>query len=503
MLAATRPIPLRYKPLPPPARWSAQRVRLQLQGPRNVRRHFARAAARVATLLVADLLAYLGARELLRALRDAAVLGTGVADLVKAAIPGGVWGGWQLAAALLIGLAVMGNYHRGNRRRDAARLFIGVGLGAVLSFWYPLWHGGSAVATQFVAIWLGMWLAFLMERLAIDAVVLRLTPGDHHAERVVFVGNPTDEAAVRVQRQLLSGDQMTSAGWISTNGTSHAGVIGSVRDFWQLLQFAAPETVVVCGRLSDEYFEAVVSASSAAGCRLLAVPRYEGLAEMLPGVVWHRGLPFVNLTMPWRRAGQLLLKRMIDIMGSLVGLALVSPIALAAAVAIKLDSRGPVFFSQERVGFGGRAFRMLKFRTMRDGADAEKQTVAHLNQTGDPRLFKIRGDPRVTRVGAWLRRWSLDELPQLLNVLRGDMSLVGPRPFFQADLAGYSDHHYARLGAKPGITGLWQVSGRSSVVDFEEVVRLDSEYVDRWSHWLDVKILFRTVPAVVRRTGAY
>jgi lipopolysaccharide/colanic/teichoic acid biosynthesis glycosyltransferase len=190
-------------------------------------------------------------------------------------------------------------------------------------------------------------------------------------------------------------------------------------------------------------------------------------------------------------------------MGSLIGLALVSPIALAAAVAIKLDSRGPVFFSQERVGFGGRVFRMLKFRTMRDGADAEKQTVAHLNQTGDPRLFKIRGDPRVTRVGAWLRRWSLDELPQLLNVLRGDMSLVGPRPFFQADLAGYSDHHYARLGAKPGITGLWQVSGRSSVVDFEEVVRLDSEYVDRWSHWLDVKILFRTVPAVVRRTGAY
>lgn len=503
MLAATRPIPVKSKPPRPGVRWSAQRVRLQLQGPRNVRRHVARAAARVATLLVADVMVYLGARELLRALRDSAVLGTGLANLVAAVIPHGVWGGWQLATALVIGLAVMGNYRQGNRRRDATRLLVGVALGAVLSFWYPLWHGGAAVATQFVATAAGMWLAFLMERLAIDAVVLRLKPGAHHVERVVFVGNPIDEAAIRVQRQLLSRGKMASAGWISTNGTNHAGVIGSVRNFWQLLQRTAPETVVVCGRLADEHFEAVVNASSAAGCRLLAVPRYDGLADLLPGVVWQRGLPFVDLTMPWRRAGALLLKRLIDIVGSLIGLALVSPIALAAAAAIKLDSRGPVLFAQERVGFGGRVFRMLKFRTMRVGADQEKEAVAHLNHTGDPRLFKILGDPRVTRVGAWLRRWSLDELPQLLNVLRGDMSLVGPRPFFQADLAGYSDHHYVRLGAKPGITGLWQVSGRSSVVDFEEVVRLDSEYVDRWSHWLDVKILFRTVPAVVRRTGAY
>ena len=162
-----------------------------------------------------------------------------------------------------------------------------------------------------------------------------------------------------------------------------------------------------------------------------------------------------------------------------------------------------MFFSQERVGLGGRVFRFHKFRTMRQGADGEKAGMAHLNHTGDPRLFKIPNDPRVTRVGALLRPWSLDELPQLWNVLVGDMALVGPRPFFESDLAAYRDHHFSRLGAKPGITGMWQVNGRSDVVDFEEVVRLDRQYIDQWSLSLDFQIMAQTVPAVFRRTGAF
>ena len=214
-------------------------------------------------------------------------------------------------------------------------------------------------------------------------------------------------------------------------------------------------------------------------------------------------VPFVELTMPTLKAQQLILKRMIDVVGAAVGLVVLSPFLILVALAVKLDSHGPVFFSHERVGLGGRVFRLLKFRTMRDGADEEKGEVAHLNSSGDPRLFKIPNDPRVTRFGAWIRRWSIDELPQLWNVLRGEMSLVGPRPFFEKDLADYSDHHFARLSAKPGITGLWQVKGRSDVVNFEEVVRLDREYIDSWSLWLDLKILWATVPTVVRRTGAY
>ena len=152
---------------------------------------------------------------------------------------------------------------------------------------------------------------------------------------------------------------------------------------------------------------------------------------------------------------------------------------------------------------GGRRFRMFKFRTMRMGADDEKHKLAHLNHTGDHRLFKIPNDPRTTRLGRVLRRWSLDELPQLVNVLLGDMSLIGPRPFFESDFAAYEDHHFRRLDAKPGITGLWQVSGRSDLVDFEDVIFLDRQYIEQWSFWLDVSILFRTIPAVLRRTGAF
>jgi len=199
---------------------------------------------------------------------------------------------------------------------------------------------------------------------------------------------------------------------------------------------------------------------------------------------------------------QLVIKRIVDLIGSSCALVVAAPLMIAIAITIKRDSPGPILFAQERVGLGGRRFRMLKFRTMRNGADAEKKALAHLNHTGDPRLFKIPNDPRVTNLGRRLRRWSLDELPQLWNVLVGDMSLVGPRPFFESDLETYEDDHFRRLGTKPGITGLWQVSGRSGIVDFERVVALDTEYVRNWSLLLDLRILFRTVPAVLGRRGA-
>jgi len=197
------------------------------------------------------------------------------------------------------------------------------------------------------------------------------------------------------------------------------------------------------------------------------------------------------------------LKRSVDIIGASLGLLVALPLVGVLALLIKLDSPGPVLFAQTRAGRGGRPFRMLKLRTMRDGADAEKDSVAHLNHTADSRLFKIPSDPRVTRIGRMMRRWSLDELPQLYNVLVGDMSLVGPRPFFETDLADYEAHHFRRLAVRPGITGLWQVSGRSEIVDFEEVVRMDRHYIEHWTLRLDLRILARTLPVVIMRRGAY
>ena len=162
-----------------------------------------------------------------------------------------------------------------------------------------------------------------------------------------------------------------------------------------------------------------------------------------------------------------------------------------------------MFFRQERAGLGGRPFRIWKFRTMRVRAEHQKGELEHLNPSGDRRLFKIPRDPRVTRLGHWLRRFSLDELPQLFNILRGDMSFVGPRPFFPGDIPHYESHHLERLAVIPGLTGLWQISGRSEVTEFEQVVELDRAYIRQWSVLLDLKILLKTLPAVLRQDGAY
>jgi exopolysaccharide biosynthesis polyprenyl glycosylphosphotransferase len=194
-------------------------------------------------------------------------------------------------------------------------------------------------------------------------------------------------------------------------------------------------------------------------------------------------------------------KRALDIVLVGGGLLAISPILFAIALAIKIDSRGSVFFRQTRVGKNGRHFSMLKFRSMCVGADKKLAELRDQNEASGP-LFKIKADPRITRVGRVLRRYSLDELPQLFNVLRGDMSLVGPRPPLPAEVAEYEDWQLGRLRAVPGLTGLWQVSGRSEV-PFHDMVRLDLHYIRNWSLALDVEILMRTVPAVLSSRGAY
>lgn len=193
-------------------------------------------------------------------------------------------------------------------------------------------------------------------------------------------------------------------------------------------------------------------------------------------------------------------KRALDIFGAGVGLLLAAPVMLLTAALIKLTSPGPVFFKQTRAGRNGRQFKMFKFRSMVVDAEAQKTKLMHLNEMSGP-VFKISRDPRVTRVGAFIRRTSIDELPQLFNIFMGDMSLVGPRPPLPLEVEQYKPWQRRRLSVKPGLTGLWQVSGRNNV-DFEEWMALDLRYIDDWSLWLDVKIILRTVPAVLMKTGA-
>jgi exopolysaccharide biosynthesis polyprenyl glycosylphosphotransferase len=183
-------------------------------------------------------------------------------------------------------------------------------------------------------------------------------------------------------------------------------------------------------------------------------------------------------------------------------LVLFSPLIVGAALAVKLTSSGPVFFYQERVGLAGEHFRMMKFRTMRTGSDKELSGLLDAQGTSDKPLFKIANDPRITTVGKYLRRYSIDEVPQLFNVLRGDMSLVGPRPQVPAEVELYDHAAHRRLRVRPGMTGLWQVSGRSEL-SWEEAIRLDMSYVENWSMTGDMLILWRTVRAVVGSDGAY
>ncbi len=195
------------------------------------------------------------------------------------------------------------------------------------------------------------------------------------------------------------------------------------------------------------------------------------------------------------------LKRPFDIVASLIGLAILSPVLIAISLAVKLDSRGPVLFRQIRVGKDGSEFWFYKFRSMVVDAEAQKKTLMHLNELEGP-VFKISNDPRITKVGTFLRRTSLDELPQFLNVLKGDMSLVGPRPPLPNEVEKYEAWQREKLTVVPGITCLWQISGRNHI-GFTEWMRLDIEYIRRQSLGLDVKILSRTLPAVLSRKGAY
>jgi exopolysaccharide biosynthesis polyprenyl glycosylphosphotransferase len=288
------------------------------------------------------------------------------------------------------------------------------------------------------------------------------------------------------------------------------GALGHVEDFPLLLAASGAEVVVVCGAVRGVELRSIVDSALASGCQVLAVPPELHLPGVEPAVLWRSGRPLVQLTAPTLKGWQLFLKRGGDLIGASLGLVVAGPAMLAIAALVRLDSAGPALFRQERVGSGGRRFSVLKFRTMRDGAsDAAHREYMQRMQAGEEDgvlaadgrpVYKLVADDRVTRIGRWLRRTSLDELPQLLNVLRGEMSLVGPRPPLPYEFEAYDHWQFDRLQVKPGITGLWQVSGRN-LLTYRQMCELDVEYVRRWSLLFDLQILVKTIPVVFFNSG--
>jgi exopolysaccharide biosynthesis polyprenyl glycosylphosphotransferase len=282
-------------------------------------------------------------------------------------------------------------------------------------------------------------------------------------------------------------------------------LLGAPRDLPELVETFGIERVIVAfsGDRHEEILDVLKSLDDK-WLQIDVVPRLFELVGTGTGVHTVEGLPVLSLQ-PFRLSrSSRLLKRTMDLVLACLGLVVLAPLLALAAVAIKVDSRGPVLFRQPRIGVGERSFDVLKLRTMRTGADERKSEIAHLNAHarpgGDPRMFKVADDPRVTRVGRFLRRYSLDELPQLVNVMRGEMSLVGPRPLIPDEDRHVRTWARRRLELKPGITGLWQVVGRSAI-PFNEMVRLDYLYISSWSIRNDCLLLLRTIPAVLRGNG--
>jgi lipopolysaccharide/colanic/teichoic acid biosynthesis glycosyltransferase len=264
-------------------------------------------------------------------------------------------------------------------------------------------------------------------------------------------------------------------------------------------------------RRRDELEERVLSESA---------PRIDLLPEVVEGTIhaertpshvpilgpssdlidWAAFLPPHAHSFRWQFAQRV--KRLIDITVSAVGLVLLLPVFVVLPILIRLTSRGPGYYRWHVLGQYARSFRGYKFRSMVLDADGLKEGMEHLNHMEGP-AFKIRNDPRVTRVGRFLRKFSIDELPQLWSVFKGDMSLVGPRPPFPEEYERFKPWHRTKLAVKPGITCLWQISGRSDIHDFEDWAELDMKYIREWSLWLDLKILLRTIPVVIRGSGAY
>jgi len=331
---------------------------------------------------------------------------------------------------------------------------------------------------------------------------------DDHKQRTLIIGSGLVAGQVVEKLEKNAQYGLVPIGIVDDDlyatGSPDLPWLGRFEDLEEVIERHRAERVIIAfSRASHEELLRCIRACRDAGVAIDVVPR---LFEFLDGVRaldQVGGLPLISIGTPGLNSVSITAKRTLDVVGSVALIAVLSPLMLAIAIAIKVESRGPVFFRQPRAGRNRTSFKLMKFRSMYVDAEERKADLAALNEANDGVMFKIREDPRVTRVGRMLRRYSLDELPQLFNVLVGEMSLVGPRPLiFPETEALEKSWHLRRLELRPGLTGPWQVYGRSQN-PFQEMVRFDYQYVAGWSLARDVELLLATVPAVLSGRGAY
>ena len=346
-------------------------------------------------------------------------------------------------------------------------------------------------------------VAISLLRAAYESAALELMRTAGIRRRVVLVGE--GESLARLRRSLAvarTGLTYDFVGAVAEDGAQGLRLLGSRDELPRILDEVRPDEVILAeADLDERAVLEVVDAAHRRGIRVQLAPDTTELlvqrGEYVPG----QGTPLFELRPPVITGWDWAVKRTFDVVVSILVLVVGLPLWILITLAVKLTSPGPVFFVDNRIGVGEREFGMLKFRTMVAGAAEQQSELEAANEAGGA-LFKIRDDPRVTGIGRVLRRLSLDEIPQLVNVLRGQMSLVGPRPLPLRDHGLLEDWHRRRYAVLPGMTGLWQISGRSGL-SFDDLVRLDFTYIENWSIWLDISILAKTIPAVLSRHGAY
>ena len=373
-------------------------------------------------------------------------------------------------------------------------VFSGMGLLSVVSFVYPpsgLSVTEIALATLFVAS-LEVGLLLLLKRLDNSASWRELC-----ATPTLIIGEEEERARVRHSMEASS-TAHTCVGELDT----HVGAI-DLSVLRRAVDQTGARSVVLAGteRMSQVQFPNLLRSMRLRGVRVEMLPSPAALVSNKPLVLrGGAGVPLLEVGSPRLDSTQWALKRMLDVVGSLGGLVFLSPLLIMAAILIKVTSPGPVLFRQKRVGADERVFTCYKFRSMYQDAEQRQADLEAQNEAGGV-IFKMKNDPRITLVGRLIRKSSIDELPQLMNVLKGEMSLVGPRPLPLRDFERMSESDKGRLATVPGITGFWQVSGRSDL-SFDEMMRLDLHYIENWSLLLDFRLLIKTVKVVLRHDGA-
>jgi len=452
----------------------------------------ARQTLRLVVLHALDAASVVAAAILAGALTDSAV---------RQALP-------SLVAFVLVGLNVRGSYRAGDARRDVQRLVTGVIIGLVLAFLPTTINTATPLSHLFLGIFgLAAVAALIIERRVVDAIVhaaylrgigLRraviVCRGDEY--RAVITGLTPHQVGRPAEDQVI-------LGFVTPEIGRDTDAIGTLLDLDAVLDRHDLSELIVATDLRAESLHEAAEACFARGVRILVLPTAASSRTLWSEPTRVGMVPAYQLHPRRLEMPSLVVKRGTDLLLASMGLVLALPLMALIAVCIKLESRGPVFFRQRRTGLGGRHFMMWKFRTMRHDAELRREEIAHLNPYSDGRLFKLARDPRVTRVGRVLRRFSLDELPQIFNILGGDMSLVGPRPPLPSEVQSYEPRHLIRLSVVPGLTGPWQVNGRNLITDFEEVVRLEREYIETWSLKSDLEIILRTFFVVLSGKGAY